>query len=111
MRLRFRACDSDWYFGSSSVLAEEGIDGFQQNRFPTGCHLRNLGIQPGRPVKIECLSIQTVIARHLDQRSGDKKVKRGKRQQTIVESKNTLQIGRHIWLRVRLRLFRLALAA
>ncbi len=65
VRFRLRAGNLDWNFSSRTVLAEEWIDRFQQNRFPPRDHMRECRVEPRLAVKIEYVSIEAVRTREI----------------------------------------------
>src|SRR5579864_6124429 len=85
-------------FGARSVLAEEGIDGLQQNRFPACRHLRELRVQSERAVKIKSIAIEAVLPRHIRVRTGNQEMKMGKRENALAQRKTSLQVRSHDWV-------------
>src|SRR5579863_599166 len=68
------AIDFEGNLSACSILVKEGIDWFEQDGLPTSCHLRQLGIEPEQPVKIECSAVQCIAPGHVSVRAGDLKV-------------------------------------
>src|ERR1041384_7692991 len=66
MRLRF--CPYYLYrnLGPCSMLVEEGIDGLQQERFPSCHHVRQLCLHSGLAMKFTLASIEAVLSSQVD---------------------------------------------
>lgn len=71
MGFAFCAADFDGNLHACSVFLEEGVDGFEQESFPPGNHVRCGGIGADVAFELEDFSVERVDTIEQDERAGD----------------------------------------
>ena len=85
LRFGLRPGDLDGNLGACAVLAEEGIDWFQEDRLPSTDQLRNFGVHARVSVKVETIAIEAVDAGEVNLRSRNLEVHARKVKDAVVE--------------------------
>ena len=85
--------DFDGDEGAGAVLGEEGVDGFEEQGFPAGDHLGNVGVEAGGAVEVEDLAVEGVGALDGDVGAGNAEVERGEGELAGAEGEGAAHVG------------------
>ncbi len=87
------AGDADGDLGAGAIFGEEGIDGLEEDGFPAGDHLGDVGVEAGGAAEVEGLALEGVGALEGDFDAGNAEVERGDGEFAGAEGEGAAHVG------------------